>query len=190
MLNMEPGDGELIRRCQGGDKDAFGAVVKRYMKRAYYAALSLTGDHNEAMDLSQEAFVRTFRGIARFDTAQPFFPWYYRALRNLWINRGRKASRAHFVSISPKDDSTDPQLDLPSVDDGPFVAIEKKEMSEALSREMNRLTPDKREILYLRHFENLSYRDIASTLDIPEGTVMSRLFAARQALRARMEKYL
>ncbi len=142
------------------------------------------------MDLGQEAFVRAFRGIRHFDTSQPFFPWYYRAMRNLWINRGRKARRARFVSISPRDDEDDPQLILPSTDKGPFVAAEKKEMVEVLSREMSGLDEDKREILYLRHFENLSYKEIAETLGIPEGTVMSRLFAARQALRAKMEKYL
>jgi RNA polymerase sigma-70 factor, ECF subfamily len=186
----EPTDGQLIERVQKGDKEAFGAVVERYKKRAYYAARNITGDHNEAMDLSQEAFVRAFRGIAKFDTSMDFFPWYYRTLRNLWINRGRKASKAHFVSLSPREDEDAPQLEIASSTDRPDVAAEKKELVAVLSREMGELDPDKREILHLRHVSNLSYKDIAKVLDIPEGTVMSRLFSARAALRERMGRYL
>jgi len=187
---MEPSDGELIKRCQGGDKEAFGIIVNRYKKRAFYAALAITGEHNEAMDLSQEAFVRAFRGIGKFDTSMQFFPWYYRTLRNLWINRGRKAARAHFVSLSPKDGEEESQLEIPSTADSPHAAAERQELVAALSKEMEGLDAEKREILHLRHFENMSYHDIAATLEIPEGTVMSRLFSARAALRARMEKYL
>ncbi|MHC4714681.1 MAG: RNA polymerase sigma factor, partial [Planctomycetota bacterium] len=80
--------------------------------------------------------------------------------------------------------------ELPSDEEGPFVAATQGEMAKVLAREMAALSPEKREILYLRHFEELPYRKIAEILDIPEGTVMSRLFAARAALRARMEKYL
>jgi RNA polymerase sigma-70 factor (ECF subfamily) len=187
---MEPSDGELLARCQKGDTEAFGVIVRRYMKRAYYAAMSLVGNHHDAMDLSQEAFARTFKGIKRFDTSMLFFPWYHRTLRNLWINRGRKGRNVKFTSLSPSDDENAPQVEVASTDEGPFVAASKAEMSEALAREMAALEGEKREILYLRHFENLSYRELAETLGIPEGTVMSRLFAARQALRERMEKYL
>ncbi len=187
--SMEPSDGELIGKCRAGDKEAFGVIVNRYKKRAYYAALAIAGDHNEAMDLSQEAFVRAFRGIAKFDTSMTFFPWYYRTLKNLWINRGRKASKARFVSLSPGADD-EPGLELPSAVEGPHDAVEKKELVAALAREMDHLDPEKREILHLRHFEEMSYHDIAHTLEIPEGTVMSRLHSARAALRARMEKYL
>ena len=187
---MEPSDGEIITRCQNGDKEAFGVIVRRYMKRAYYAALVIVGEHNEAMDLSQEAFVRAFKGVKRFDTSMPFFPWYHRILKNQWINRGRKGRGVKFRSLSPTDDDEQRQLEIESQAEGPFVAAEKGEMAEVLAREMDALDADKREILYLRHFENLSYREMAETLGIPEGTVMSRLHGARQALRARMEKYL
>ena len=187
---MEPPDGELIERSKKGDRDAFGDIVRRYMKRAYHAALAISGEHSDAMDLSQEAFVRAYRGIKRFDTSRPFFPWYYRTLKNLWINRARKGRGVKFVSISAREDDARGAFDLPAPGEGPFVAAERSEMAQILAMEMDRLSPQKREILYLRHFEHLSYREIAETLEIPEGTVMSRLFAARAALRARMEKYL
>ncbi len=186
---MDPSDRELIERSKGGDKDAFGDIVRRYMKRAYYAALAICGNDSDAMDLSQETFVRAFRGIKKFDTSRPFFPWYYRALKNLWINRMRKGRGVKVFSLSPRDDDR-ASPDLPSGQDGPFVAAHKSEMALLLAREMDNLAPEKREILYLRHFEHLSYREIAQTLAIPEGTVMSRLYAARAALRAKMEKYL
>jgi len=187
---MDPSDAELIVRTQAGDKEAFGIIVRRYMKRAYNAALAIVGEHHEAMDLSQEAFVRAYRGMKGFDTSMPFFPWYYRTLKNLWINRARKLRGIRTRSLSPPDDQDAAQLDVAAPDEGPFVSVEKKEMSQILAREMAALGADKREILYLRHFENLSYKEIARLLDIPEGTVMSRLFGARAALRARMEKYL
>lgn len=189
---MEPSDAELILRTQSGDKEAFGIVVRRYMKRAYHAALTIVGEHNEAMDLSQEAFARAYKGIKGFDTALPFFPWYHRTLHNAWINRKRKGKGLKFTSLSQSDspDEDAPPPEIASKDEGPYVAAEKSEMASVLAKEMDALEPGKREILYLRHFENLSYRDIAQTLDIPEGTVMSRLHSARQALRDRMEKYL
>lgn len=186
---MEATDRELLERAKRGDRDAFGDIVRRYMKRAYYAALAVCGEHNEAMDLSQEAFVRAYRGISKFDTDRPFFPWYYRTMKNLWINGHRKGRGVKFFSISQRQEDERP-FDLPSDEAGPFVAAAKSEMAETLAREMDALDAEKREILYLRHFEHLSYREMAETLKIPEGTVMSRLFAARKALKARMEKYL
>lgn len=189
---MGPSDRDLLERAKSGDKDAFGEVVRRHMKRAYYAALAICGQHSDAMDLSQEAFVRVYRAIKRFDIDRPFFPWYYRTLKNLWINRMRKGRGVKFFSLSAAADDDDDRRawELPSDQPGPFVAATNGEMAQVLAREMTGLSPEKREILYLRHFEELSYRQIAELLGIPEGTVMSRLFAARAALRARMEKYL
>jgi RNA polymerase sigma-70 factor (ECF subfamily) len=187
---MEPSDGELLARCQKGDTEAFGVIVRRYMTRAYYAALALVGEHHEAMDLSQEAFARTYKAVKRFDLSKSFFPWYHKTLKNLWINRHRKGKGVRFTSLSPAEEDDGPHLEIASRDEGPFVAASKAETAEVLAREMGKLDPEKREILYLRHFDNLSYSQIAETLGIPEGTVMSRLFAARQALKGRMEKYL
>lgn len=187
---MTPTDRELLERSKAGEREAFGDIVRRYMKRAYYAALAISGKHDDAMDLSQEAFVRAFRAMKSFDTARPFFPWYYRTLKNLWINKTRRGRNVTFFSLSPGKDDEKPHFDIPSDDAGPFVAAHKSEMATALAAEMDTLSPEKREILYLRHFEHLSYGEIAKTLEIPEGTVMSRLHAARAALRAKMEKYL
>ena len=186
----EPSDAELILRTQKGDREAFGVIVRRYMKRAYFAAMTIVREHNEAMDLSQEAFARAFRGIKRFDTSMPFFPWYHSTLRNLWINRCRKGRGVKFTSLSVGGDDESQTIEVASRDEGPFVAAEKSEMAEVLAREMAGLDEDKREILHLRHFENMSYREISQALGIPEGTVMSRLHSARQALRVRMEKHV
>ena len=97
---MEPSDGELIARSQKGDREAFGTIVRRYMQRAYHSALALVGEHNDAMDLSQEAFVRAFRGIKGFNTALPFFPWYHKTLHNVWINRARKGRAVKMMPLS------------------------------------------------------------------------------------------
>jgi len=187
---MEPSDGELIGRSQKGDKDAFGVIVRRYMKKAYYAAVTIVGEYNEAMDLSQEAFARAFRGIKSFDTSKPFFPWYYQTMKNLWINRARKGRGVRFTSLSQSPDGDERPIDIASSDEGPFAAAEKSERAAMIAREMNALDGEKREVLYLRHFENLSYREIAERLAIPEGTVMSRLHSARKALGERIERFL
>lgn len=186
MEETENDERSIILRCQQGDRQVYGHLVTRYMKRAYFIALGLVGSHEHALDLSQEAFVRAYRSIDRLNPEQKFFTWYYQILRNLCFNHLRDTAR-HALSFSAVGESAIFQLSDTSQD----VAgeVERQEMIEALWAAIEDLKPREREIIMLKDFQEFSYQEIAETLDCPIGTVMSRLFHARKALKQKMEKY-
>jgi RNA polymerase sigma-70 factor (ECF subfamily) len=177
---------DLIVRAQGGETAAFGELVQRYMRRAYFGALGLVGSPEDALDLSQEAFVRAFRARGRIDPERPFYTWYYQILRRLCFNhvrdrrtRRQKLERAA-IWLAEEAGTRTPAPD-------PALAAERNE-SRRRVRDAIRTLPDReREILVLREFEGLRYREIATLLDIPVGTVMSRLYTARRHLATAME---
>lgn len=181
------GDDEAIARCQQGDREAFGYLVQKYMRQAYYVALGLTGSHASALDLSQEAFIRAYRAIVKFDRTKVFFTWYYRILQNLCFNDKRNRSR-HAIPFSEMD--LDDVHKLPDQSNDTEVIAEQNERKRAVWRAIESLAEKEREIIVLRDFQNLSYKEIAELLEIPEGTVMSRLYRARQMLRVKLEGVL
>jgi len=175
---MEPADDDLIRQCKAGDTEAFGRLVRRYAGRATQVALGLVGDHADAMDVSQEAFVRAWRHIQKFRGESNFFTWYTSILRNVALTWLRRRLAHADVDL----------MDASAVPDGgidPAVLAERSEQAERLWEAVLRLPTRHREMIVLSHFEQLSYREIAQVLEIPVGTVMSRLHAARKALRGR-----
>jgi len=185
---MADDDRQLIIRCKKGDKSAFKALVERYMKRAYYSTLALVGNHSDAVDLSQAAFVKAYRAMKRFDQEREFFPWLYRILRNLCFTHLKKRAGERAQSLTPGKDGR--ALEIADSTHGPDAIAERNELVQALRMELSRMAPDEKEILLLRDFEGLSYKEIAARLDVPLGTVMSRLFNARKKLRERMKKLL
>ncbi len=178
---------DLILRAQAGETEAFGELVRRYMRRAYYGALGLVGNHEDALDLSQEAFARAYRARARIDPELPFYTWLYQILRRLCFNfvRDRRSRRdkLHQASSWLADEAgtrvgeTDPQR-----------AVETTELRERVRAAIEQLPDREREVLVLKEFEGLRYREIAVLLGIPDGTVMSRLYTARKRLAAAMEE--
>jgi RNA polymerase sigma-70 factor (ECF subfamily) len=178
---------ELVERARRGDRAAFGSLVELHRERAYSAALSLLRDHEEARDLSQEAFVRAFQALDRFDPARPFFPWYYRILRNRCLNHLKRHGPRRKVSLDAMCEEDHLQFEARTED--PVRSIQAEQMSRHLRAAIGRLKPEFREIIVLYHFEEMSYRDIADSLRIPIGTVMSRLFHARRALAQLMEPH-
>ena len=173
----------LILCCQRGDKRSFDPLVHRYMRQATAFALGWTGNQEDALDLSQEAFARAFRSISTFDATRPFYPWYHKILKNLCLNHLTRAARRHEV---PLVDDVDP----PAQDDGPEHHAARAELRRQVWEAMQRLDANHREILILREFQQLSYAELAAVLDIPRGTVMSRLHEARRMLRMRLEPIL
>ncbi|MBN1420849.1 MAG: RNA polymerase sigma factor [Planctomycetes bacterium] len=170
-----------IRACQEGQAAAFEVLVRAHFGPAYAAAVGFLGNREDALDALQEAFTKAYRAIARFHADCDFYPWFYRILRNKCLDRlRRKRRRPRSVSID----------DVQPAAEGPFDPSQLAEASErkaAVWRAIGTLSPDHREIILLRHFQGLAYADIARTLGIPQGTVMSRLYAARQALRRKLE---
>ena len=180
-------DAELMRRAKRGDVRAFGILVERYKERAYMIALGIVGTPEEAMDVSQDAFVSAWRSARTFRDGRPFYPWFYAILRNKCFNSLRRRRVRRESSL---DAARDAGFDVADGAVDPATALERTELREILMGELDRLDPVHREIILLRHFEELSYKEIAAVLECPMGTVMSRLSAARRALRARLEPIL
>ncbi len=179
-----PHDGELIRRAQAGDTEAFGELVTRYMRQAYFAALGLVGSREDALDLSQEAFARAFRARRTLDPGRPFYAWYYTTLRRLCFNFMRDRQRRAGWLTEGAD-----WIETAAVSgaEGPERTAERHEDQRRLAAAMRGLPDHEREVLVLKEFEGLKYREIAELVGVPIGTVMSRLYAARQHLSAVLE---
>ncbi len=174
----------LIRLCQRGDKHAYGLLVGHYKERAYYSALGLVSSHNAALDLSQEAFVRAYRSIKKLEPGRKFFTWFYQILRNLCFNHLRDRSRhaRPFSEISYQE--------IQSIVDASQDAsdrLEHDELKAAVWRAINSLKESYKEIIILKDFQDMSYNEIADILECPIGTVMSRLYSARKALKGKLE---
>ena len=185
MSHAEATDATLIRRAQGGDRTAFGELVSRYMRRAYFAALGIVGSHDDALDASQEAFARAFRARRSIDPERPFYPWLYQILRRLCFNVGRdRKTRRRLLeqagSWLASEASARGGAD-------PSRAAERAELRDRVEEAIQALPAGQREIIVLREFEGLSYREIAEVTGIPIGTVMSRLHTARRSLATELE---
>lgn len=174
----------FVAQAQSGDPAAFGELVKIYQKRAYAVAYSFVGNREDALEIAQEAFVKAYRAMSRFDTDLPFFPWLYRIVRNTSLNHIKKRNRRGETSL---DTLTTSGVDFAAKGRGPAARASLSELRDRIAIAMERLTEPHREILTLRHVHEFSYNEIADCLDIPRGTVMSRLHGARRSLRESME---
>ncbi len=190
-MSVEPKDTDLIARAVKGDRPAFGALVKKYQRRVYATAFHLTGNHGDADDVSQDAFVRAYRGLAGFDGRADFFTWLYRIVVNTALNHLRSRKRAHTVPQAERDaDDADVTSSAPAVTTDPRVAAEAREQLAQVLTALAELSPSLRITLLLATVEELSYHDIAQALAIPEGTVAWRVNQARKQLRQRLQASL
>jgi len=181
-VEQEDSEREVIRGWKRGDKQAFERLVRRYMSEAYLVAYGFAGNAEDARDLSQEAFIKAYHARARFDETRPFYPWLYRILKNHCLNFVMRNQRT--LSI----DDENEYLEIPSSAPTPLEALESDERRRIVRVAVARLSDDHREIIMLKNFKGHSYKEIADILDIPMGTVMSRLYYARQALRDLIEE--
>jgi RNA polymerase sigma-70 factor (ECF subfamily) len=179
-------DAVLMLRARTGDAEAFGDLIQRYMRRAYLQALGLVGSREDALDLSQEAFARAFRARHTLDPERPFYAWLYQILRHLCFNflRDRRARTRVLAQEGQlwlveraRAAAPDPMRDL-----------EQIRVRQQVMAAIERLPPHEREVLVLKEFEDLKYREIAELVGVPLGTVMSRLYAARRRLAEVLER--
>jgi len=178
----------LMRWASGGDSAAFGELVRRNMRRGYHAALGLVGSHDDAMDLSQDAFARALKHARRMDPDRPFYPWFYQILRRLCFNFLRdRANRRRLLDEAGGWIGHDPIVG--AAPEHPEVRLQREDARRIIVRAMAGLPEVQREVLVLREFEGLKYGEIAELLDIPAGTVMSRLYAARRGLADALEEH-
>jgi RNA polymerase sigma-70 factor (ECF subfamily) len=182
-------DRQLIERCRSGDREAFDELVRRYEKQTYNLAYRLSGNYDDASDVVVEAFVRAFQGLHTFRGDANFSTWLHRVVVNTFLDmRKRQKGRQHLSleeQIELDGDSLTRQIEDTSP--GPQELVEEKEREQVLQQAIAQLSPDRRILIVLYHFENLSYDEIAQMLNLPVGTVKSRLNRARLALREILE---
>lgn len=191
---LEPSDQleerQFIIRAQSGDQSAFEWLVHRYQDRLYRSAYSLVGNIEDAMDITQEAFIRAHRALYKFDCSRPFFPWIYKIMRNVGLTCLKKRKTTAFaISLdAPREEI--PHVEVPDSNSSPRDLQEDEETMSALMAALESLPPEDREIVILRDLQDYPYKEIAVLLDIPIGTVMSRLYYARERLRKKMIRFL
>jgi RNA polymerase sigma-70 factor, ECF subfamily len=165
-------DSEDVERCLRGDPEAFAPLVQRYERVLYNVAYRMVGSREDARDLAQTAFVKAYQRLDSYDPRFRFFSWLYRILVNEALNflERRRTHEPFETSLA---------LAAPG---GPHQDLEAAELEGRVQAALLQLNPDHRAVVVLRHFADLSYQEMSSTLGIPEKTVKSRLFSARQRL--------
>jgi len=164
-------DAEAIKKCQLGDREAFRHLVERYQKRGVTHAMAILLNRDDAEDAVQDAFIDAFKAIGKFDTSRTFYEWFYVLLRNRCYKLTAKRR--------PTENLDDVQILAPQ-------SATADETRLALEKAMHSLTREEREIVSLKYFSGLSYDELATYLQIPRGTVMSRLFYARRQLQGKL----
>jgi len=192
MENGSPSDlrdEELVALCQGGERRAFESLVLRYMKKAYQIAFDFTRDGEEAKDLSQEAFLRAFSQIHRFDRRSSFYTWFYRILVNLCIDHHRHKSRIpweHKNGGSQDHAEAETVADTSSTPDQEAIA---GEVRRKLGTALGGLPKGQRTAFLLRNHHGLSIAEIAKVMQTTEGTVRVQLHRAVTALRQSLGEF-
>jgi RNA polymerase sigma-70 factor (ECF subfamily) len=171
----------LVQQCRNGSRDAFEPIVKRYMKDSYYIALGLVGSHDDALEISQEAFYHAYRNIKQLESTRKFFPWFYQILRNQCFTHLRKRKRRREQSLEDIQDAV--PTPAPRESYSPQAIAESTEAKQRVWKAIGKLGEKHREVIILRHFRNMSYDQIAKNLYCSKGTVMSRLYNARKKLK-------
>ena len=166
-------DRDLVEAAKSGDKVAFGKLVAHYYDLVYAVAFGVLGGREEALDVAQEVFFKVFRELGRFQGQSKFKTWLYRISVNAAIDASRKKRPAE-----PIEEKTNLEAKSPS----PREEASRKELRGLIEEGLNMLPPEHRAVLVLREWHELSYEEIAETLQIEMGTVMSRLFYARRKL--------
>jgi RNA polymerase sigma-70 factor, ECF subfamily len=175
---------ELIERAKRGDRQAFGALVERYQRRVIGVALAIAHNQDDAFELAQETFVRAFENLSKFESRSSFSTWLYRIAANLAIDFRRREAR-HVVLRGEEAESEIRRM--PSTQGDSYGAVRRGELSEKIRNALDQLTPEHRAVILLREVEGLSYDEISEVLNIPRGTVMSRLHYARGRLRVMLK---
>lgn len=182
-------ESELVQAAQSGDQNAFGKLVEANQGRIYQLCYRMTGNPEDAADLTQDAFLNAWRSLSGFGGQSAFSTWLYRLAANACIDFLRREKRRGALSMTLEDDREDDrQADVPDERFSPQQSLEREETRRAVREGLAALSPEHREILLLREIEGLSYHEIGQRLDLEEGTVKSRIARARMALRDYLQK--
>jgi RNA polymerase sigma-70 factor (ECF subfamily) len=189
-------DRALVERVQAGDKEAFRTLVERHQRRAFSIAMSLVRDENDARELVQDAFLRVYKNIGTFQGQSSFFTWLYRIITNLSIDLIRKPGRqvaeldesrrgGHLAAVVDSEEGSTKEFPFLSRIDGadPADVVRRGEIALRLREALAALPEYHRGVILMREVEGLSYEEMAESMGVSKGTIMSRLFHARQKLQ-------
>ena len=172
----------LVQRARQGDEGAFAALVEQNQGRIYHLALRMTGNPDDAAELCQEAFLNAWKGLGKFQGESSFSTWLYRLASNACVDLMRREGR-HSNAAGPSLNDEETGLDVPDTAPSPQESAERKELREQIEEGLRSLSPEHRQVLILREIHQLSYEEIAQSLELDLGTVKSRINRGRKQLR-------
>src|SRR5512138_302002 len=183
-------DPELVRQAQQGDLAAFEELVARHRDKIYARAYTMMRNEEEAIDLSQEAWVKGWQRLRQFQGESSFGTWMTRIVINLCLDQLRKQKRQRAESIEEMaEESGGVERQMPTVSINPTSGLERSELRARIDRALGQLSYEHRTVLILHEFEDLEYKEIAKRMQCSIGTVMSRLFYARRKMANLMASY-
>jgi len=175
---VEQEEDDLLVRCLDGDGGAFGELIDRYQRVLFNVSLRMVGNREDARDITQTVFLKAYENLGSFDRKHKFFSWVYRITINESLNHLSKSRR-----LEPLDES------LQSRESGPDEECDRHRLRDSIQAALSELSPDYRQVIVLRHFAQLSYQEMSGVLEVPEKTVKSRLYTARQLLGDMFSKH-
>ena len=184
MVSEAISDAECVRKLQRGETDAFETLIRRHQKTIFNLVYRMLGDYDEAAEISQETFLSAYRAIGNFRGEANFSTWLYRIALNHATTRRKSLNtrQQRNVPIENSEPVSDPHP-------GPAESMEKKEIRQRVQQALNRLDPEDAAVILLRDLQDVPYEEVARVLEVPVGTVKSRLHRARQALKSELASY-
>lgn len=168
----------MVEQTLNGDRNAFGGLVRKYERPVYNAAYRILGNPSDAEDAAQTAFVKAFENLGTYRPEYRFYSWMYRIAVNEALNLRKKRRPAQDIDLVPVESDSSPER-----------ALHEQEQEERVGNAMMDLSPEDRALILLRHYQDLSYRDLSYVFEVPVKTIKSRLFTARSRLRVICESH-
>jgi RNA polymerase sigma-70 factor, ECF subfamily len=188
VMTPSPDDHKLVEACRAGQTEAFGALVQRYQERLYQVLLHLSGSPEDAKDVLQDTFLRAYEKLDQFHGDSSFYTWVYRIGVNLALSgHRRRRARAAVRRIGDHPADRFEEAADESADADPTYPLERAEREQIVEAALNQLGPEHRAVVILKDFDGRRYEEIGSILNVPIGTVRSRLHRARCELRDRLQ---
>ena len=187
-MSEELSDSELVAAFKGGDAEALGLLMERHKAAVYGYLLRLTGRADAADDLFQEVFLKLVKNPSAYGEREKFKAWLFTVARNAAMNHFRKEGSRGEVPLEGYDGQPGPADFMASAEPGPAEAFYGKARGARIDAALAALSEDQREVFYLRHYSELSFREIAEQLSLPIGTVLARMSRAAALLRKNLEK--
>jgi RNA polymerase sigma-70 factor (ECF subfamily) len=180
----------LVRQIQNGDISAFRELVETHKTQVYYLALDLHGNHHDAEDLSQEVFIKAYRGIEKFRGGAKISSWLYRITLNTFLGSKRKKADTIVTLVNKQEDNAYDPVELAVAATGnPEQAVVSRGISDHVNAALDRLSQQERAVFVMRHYHDMPLKEISSALDVAEGTVKSLLFRSIRKLREHLSFY-